>query len=396
MNCEAFYCQGDSRAGTREPRAYTKSLTYLRCSVTNSDGNGFNNNDLAENTSVLHCRIVDVGGCTWEGASRFVRFIGNYVRNSGTVAMGNIGSRTNHLEELGSGQHIVADNVFEGRTFYNGRPGGYIVRATCGASQVIVRNNIFVNYNSCGIEIIPGGDTRHLPTGNCTITGNIMDMTAIGEPSRLRNAIHVGSSDMIVSDNQIYTRGTCDTNVTAIRLTEPAINLIVHDNLIRNCSSGLVGDTVYSIVDEVVDPMTFTAGRGNVPMERRKSHCYRDWNLAWFRGNKPAGSSVIEAFDPETLRFKLKQPCEMKVGDRFEVFAPSANWLIHDNNITGCFQPVMLSGHGSDTSLFRNNNIERGGVNCVTQAVVVTGQFKLIDNHVIGFDEKKGDVSTKP
>ncbi|MDD4872761.1 MAG: hypothetical protein PHR77_19585 [Kiritimatiellae bacterium] len=396
MNCEAFYCQGDSRAGTREPRAYTKSLTYLRCSVTNSDGNGFNNNDLAENTSVLYCRIVDVGGCTWEGASRFVRFIGNYVRNSGTIAMGNIGSRTNHLEELGSGQHIVADNVFEGRTFYNGRPGGYIVRATCGATQVIVRDNIFVNYNSCGIEIIPGGDKRHLPTANCTIRGNIMDMTAVDEPSRARTAIHVGSSDVIISDNQVYNRGVCDANVTAIRLTEPAINLITHDNLVRNCGKGIVGDTVYSIVEEVVDATTFVAGRGSVPMERRKSHCYRDWNLEWFRGSKSAGLSVIESFDPETFRFKLKQPAEMKVGDRFEVFAPSANWLVHNNSITACGQPVAFNVHGSDTSFFRDNIIERGNENSATQAVAVTGKFKLIDNYSAGFDGKNGDAPAKP
>lgn len=396
MNCEAFYCQGNSRSGTNEPPAYTKSLTYLRCSATNCDGNGFNNNDLAENTSVLHCRIVDVGGCTWEGASRFVRFVGNYVRNSGTVAMGNIGSRAEHLEQLGSGQHIVADNVFEGRTFYNGRPGGYIVRATCGATQVIVRNNLFVNYNSSAIEIVPGGDTRHLPASNCTITGNIMDMTAIGEPSRPRTAIHVGSSDMIVSDNQIYTRGECDTNLTAIRLTEPAINLIVHDNLVRHCGTGIVSDAVWSVVGEIVDPTTFVVGRGNVPLERRRSHCYRGWNLAWFRGGKPDGSSIIESFEAETLRFKLKEPREMKIDDRFEVFAASANWLIHDNTVTGCLQPVVFGGHGSGTSLFRDNLIERGGVANAAQPVVVTGQFRLIGNHLVGFEERSGDTPAKP
>lgn len=333
MNCEAFYCQGRSRIGSKEPPSYTKSLTYLRCSATNCDGNGFNNNDHAENTSVLHCRIVDVGGCTWEGASRFVRFIGNYVRNAGTVAMGNIGSRAEHLEQLGSGQHIIADNVFEGRTFYNNRPGGYIVRAACGATQIIVRNNLFVNYNSCGIEIIPGGDDRHLPTSNCLITGNIMDMTAIGEPSRPRTAIHVGAPSVIVSDNQIYTRGECDPNVTAIRLTKPAINLIVHDNLVSNCGTGIVTDTASSVVGEVVDATTFKAGRGAISMERRQSHRYRGWSLAWFRGTNFVGSSVIESFDPETLHFKLKQPREMKIGDRFEVIAPSENWNLHDNII---------------------------------------------------------------
>ncbi|MBI5686750.1 MAG: hypothetical protein HZC54_16915 [Verrucomicrobia bacterium] len=396
MNTEAFYCQGRSRSGTNEPAAYTKSLTYLRCSATNCDGNGFNNNDMAENTSVLHCRIVDVGGCTWEGASRFVRFIGNYVRNSGTIAMGNIRSRAEHFEQLGSGQHIIADNVFEGRTLYNNRPGGYIVRATDGATQVIVRNNLFINYNSCGIEIVPGGDERSLPTSNCTITGNIMDMTAVGEPSRPRVAIHVGSSDAIVSDNQVYTRGTCDTNLTAIRLTEPAINLIVHDNLLRNCGTGILSDAAYSYVGEVVDPTTFKAGRGIIPMERRLSHRYRRWNIAWFRGTKPDGFSVIESFDPETFHFKLKQPHAIKVGDKFEVFAPSANWNLHDNTITGCAQPVAFNNHGSDTSIFRNNLIERGGVTNATQAITGSGRFKLIGNHIIGFEGKRPESSQKP
>jgi len=168
---QAFYCQGDSRSGSREPKLYTRSLTYLRCSATNCDGNAFNNNDLAENTSVLYCRIEDCGGCTWEGASRFVRFIGNYVRHSGTIAMGNIGSRAEHLEQLGSGQHIVADNVFEGDTFYAGRSGGFMVRAAHGATQVIIRNNLFVNFASSGIEVAGMADDRHLPAGNVTVAG---------------------------------------------------------------------------------------------------------------------------------------------------------------------------------------------------------------------------------
>jgi len=218
-------------------------------------------------------------------------------------------------------------------------------------------------------------------------------MTAVGEPSRVRTAVHVGSSDVIISDNQIYTRGACDSNVTAIRLTEPAINLIVHDNLLRNCATGIVSDAAYSLVGEIVDPTTFVPGRGTVPLERRQSHRYRDWNLAWFRGAKPTGFSIIEFFDPETFRFKLKQPREMKISDRFEVFASSANWNIHDNTITGCAQPIMFNGHGSDTSLFRDNLIERGGTTNAMEAVVVTGKFKLIGNHVVGF-EKEGATGT--
>ena len=388
MSMECFYSAGPSRQGTYEPKAYTKALTYLRCSAVDCARNGFNNNDYAENTSVLYCRIVDVGGCSWEGASRFVRFIGNYVRNSGTVAMGNMGRRDATLEVLGSGQHIVADNVFEGRTSYGGYPGGFIVRATDGATQVIVRNNLFVNYNSSAIEIVPGGDDRHLPAGICTITGNIMDMTAVGDPSLKRTAIHVGVSAAIIGDNQVYTRGPCDANVTAIRLTEPAVDLIVHGNLVRNCGAGIASAAAFSLVGEVLDPTTFLAGRGRVPLERRQSHCYRGWNVAWFRGGKPDGLSGIESFDPETLRFRLDKPREMKVGDRFEVFPRSAQWQIHDNTITGCLRPVMLEGYGSETSLFRNNVLSRGEATGVKAAIEVRGRYQFLGNHISGFDEK--------
>jgi len=50
-----------------------------------------------------NCRIVDVGGCAWEGASRFVKFVNNYVRNAGTVAIGNISSREADFEVLPRG-----------------------------------------------------------------------------------------------------------------------------------------------------------------------------------------------------------------------------------------------------------------------------------------------------
>jgi len=185
-----------------------------------------------------------------------------------------------------------------------------------------------------------------------------------------------------VSDNQIYVRGACDPSVTAIRLTEPAINLIVHDNLLRNCGTGIVSDAAYSLVGEIVDPTTFKAGRGTIPLERRLSHRYHGWNVAWFRGSKPDGLSVIESFDPETFHFKLQQSHLMKPGDRFEVFAPSANWNLHDNIITGCAQPVAFTGHGSDTSFFRHNLIERGGATNATQAIVVSGKFKLVGNSI--------------
>jgi len=58
-------------------------------------------------------------------------------------------------------------------------------------------------------------------------------------------------------------------------------------------------------------------------------------------------------------------------------------------------QPALFNNHGSDTSIFRNNLIERGGATNATQASVVTGKFKLTGNHIAGFDEKDG-MTTLP
>lgn len=56
--------------------------------------------------------------------------------------------------------------------------------------------------------------------------------------------------------------------------------------------------------------------------------------------------------------------------------------------------PIVFTGHGSDTSLFRNNLIERGGLTNATQAITGPGRFKLTDNHMVGFDEK--EAAAKP
>lgn len=383
MSAECFYSAGRARSGNREPRQYTRAITYERCSVTDCARNAFNNNDMAENTSVLHCRIVDVGGCTWEGASRFVRFTGNYVRNGGTVAMGNIRSRSEDFEILPSGQHIIADNVFESFVPY----GGCAIRAAGGALQVVIRNNLFVNFGSSAIELTSATGIRDLPAGISTIAGNILDLTAVATNAVKRIGIDVSASDVIVSDNQVYTRGTTDPLVTAIKLKEPALNLNVHDNLIRNCGTGIATACNDGLVGKVIDAQTFerTEGPHGIAFERRRSHQYRGWNLAWLNGSVVKSRSVIESFDPETLRFKLTQPCAMKERDRFQVFPPRANWTIHNNTVTGCQQPVVLDGYGSETSFFRDNLIERGGATNATQALAVTGRFKLLGNQISGF-----------
>ena len=150
MASECFVSACRGRGATRPNQSRTKQLTYLRCSAIDCGRNGFNDVTCGpENTSILYCRIVDVGGCAWEGASRFVKFIGNYVRNAGTVAMGNLGpgNRDKSFEKLGAGQHIIADNVFERVVPY----GRCAIRSAVGSTQVIIANNLFINFGSSAV-----------------------------------------------------------------------------------------------------------------------------------------------------------------------------------------------------------------------------------------------------
>jgi hypothetical protein len=212
-------------------------------------------------------------------------------------------------------------------------------------------------------------------------------LTYAGEKPGWRTGINVSASGTIVADNQVYVRGQCDSHVSGILVSEPALNVTVHDNLIRNCQQGLVTGRAVSWVKEVVDASTFT--EANVPAEWKDSHLYRGWGLAWLSAGRPDSLSVIEAFDPVTLRFRLRQPHAMKPGDRFHVFPSGpANWDFHDNTITGCVKPVVLDSYGSETSLLRDNLVTRGEATGMKAAVDVRGTFQLSGNQVSGFDEK--------
>jgi hypothetical protein len=387
MASECFISGGPYRRGAEEPKQYTKSATFLRCSVTDCAANAFNNCDFAENTSILHCRIDGAGWHAYEGSGRFVRFIGNYVRNAGPVTIGDIPHtlpREDHYHDLGIGQAIVRDNVFEGI----GRCGG--VTVIYGTAQVVVANNLFINYN--GNAIVASSATVHnnYPSQNISISGNIIDLTCIGGKPASRMGIHVSASGVQLHDNQIYVRGACDPKATGIELRDGALNVNAHDNLIRNCARGIVTQRLSGTITEADDSRTFR--QAGLPLEWRTSHLYRDWNLVWLKDGKPSDQSVIEGYDAKMLQFKLKEPRDMKPGDRFEVFPSSANWNIHDNIITGCPQPLALTSHGSDTSFFRDNLIECGGATNAAQAIVATGRFKLSGNHIAGSSEKKEPV----
>ncbi len=402
MSCECFQSHsGIYREMVKPGQSHTKAITYLRCSVTDCARNGFDDLTCAtENTSILYCRVVDVGGCTWEGLSRFGKFIGNYVRNSGPVVCRcdtMTAGKAKPYPDLGSAQHVIADNVFEGGESYGGRFGSHAaIYINGGTSQVIVRNNRFINYNSPAVQASGWTEPGHSISTNTTIVGNIVDLTCVDSKAVPRTGIDVSSDDVIVSDNQIYVRGQCEPLVTAIRLKEPALNLIVHDNLVRNCGVGIATERGQARVGEVVDSQTFVRNPWTygLPIERRRiertgPEQYRGWQLAWQSGGKPQTLSIIDSFDPETLRFKLREPHPMQVHDLFDVIVPSLNWNIHDNTVAGCQHPVVLDSHGSDTACFRNNLIERGGAADATQAIEMRGHFRLIDNQIVGFDEKK-------
>ena len=392
MAAECYYAHGPDRDKRREEKsAYTKSLTFLRCSVKDCAANAFNNNDNGENTHILYCRIEDVGWYAYEGPARFVKIVGNYMRNSGPFRVGNqSGHKKDHLHELGCGQAIIRDNVIEGTNRSSGISLGH------GPTQVTVVNNLFVNFNGPSAILAQAGTHHGYPARNITISGNVIDLTAVDGPGKRRIGIHVGAPDMIVSDNQIYVRGEPDTRVTGIRLEETAVNVSVHDNLIRNCRYGISTGRASSTVTEVVDARTLL--EAVLPTPWRYSHGYRGWSLAWLTGKSAGTVATIDHRDPDTWRFLLRSPHpDMKPGDRFEVFSPAANWRIHDNTISGCLAPVVLSCHGSPTSTFADNLLERGRASGVKAAVTVAGRFNVIGNHIVGFDEPDcAALSLKP
>ena len=385
MSAECFYSASRSRSGNNDPAHYTKSIVYRNCTVTDCARNAFNNNDHAENTAVLYCRIQDVGGCSWEGASRFVKIVGNYMRNAGTVAIGNTRSRGEAYDVLPTGQHIVTHNTFEQEMAY----GGCAIRSSAGATPVVISNNIFVNFNTSAIETSSFGDDKHLPSANTIVTGNAIDLTCVRDNPRARFGIRMGADDATVSDNQIYVRGAPDPLVRGIVLTEPARNLVVHDNIVRNCGIGLQATRTTGTVAEVLGPRTFRCGRA-IAWPRRRSHCYRGYGIAWLHRGRaaPVLGPQIDAFDPEEGVFRLTADADLKKGMRFALHSPQGfRWNIHDNIIDSCTKLVDLDVLGGPTAVFAGNLLARGDAEGVETAVEIRGLFRIENNQFAGFDQ---------
>ncbi len=334
MSAECFFSSSPARMGHAVPQQYTKSLTFYRCSVEDCARNAFNTNDFSENAHVIDCRVVNVGGCSWEGASRFVHVKGCYFKNAGAVAIGNIRHRKEDFEILGSGQHVIADNTFEGNCPY----GAAMIGVSAAAEQVIIRGNNFIKFNSNAIRVWGDTGPRDLPARNAIIHGNVLDMTAEFSPSVKRCAIAIEAEGVTVSDNQIYTNSVGalpDENVTAILLRDDAEGAIVHDNLIHGVGTPIEYTRCECGVGEVLDGRSFRRGVSRnrtaclPPIPRRRSHQYAGWIAFWENGEE----SVIERIDPETQVITLAKERAMAPGDKFTLHPPKELRLVHDNLI---------------------------------------------------------------
>ena len=360
MSAECFYAQSSWRKAEEEPLEYGRQITYMRCSVEDCARNAFNNNDLAECTSILYCRIKNVAGNSWEGASRFVKIIGCYIRDAGCLAFGNVRSRAAENEKLCTGQHIVSDNYFEGTCIYDQS----MIRVGAAATQVIIKNNVFINFKSPAVEVFGEGGKNDLPSENVIVTGNSFDLSAIGGASEPRYAVRVTTNFVTVSDNQIFVRGERDENVTGIIVSDDAERVVIHDNTIVNAGVGIKTELVEGVVGYVVDNKTFYrmeklstsyTGVGMVPCKpmllRQRSHRYHGWRIVWSDGSE----SEIYDFDPKAMTFTLSEPRDMKVGDKFNVYRPAGTkWSVHHNMIDNCTTPESLDSFGGRMAAFDN------------------------------------------
>lgn len=358
MSAECFYARTyDTRRTDHEPDLYPHSLTYLRCSVEDCGRNAFNNNDMAENTSVLYCRIRDVGGCAWEGTARFARIIGNYVRNAGPIACGNLRTRDAEIERLGTSQHIVSENVFESGINY----GTAAIVTSASPTQSIIKNNIFINFNSNAINLVGTTQQNDLTCEHTIVSGNHIDLTAVDSPSRPRYGISAASDYATVTDNHVYVRG-CDPdeNVTGIVTYEGAANVDLRGNMISACRVGIAVEPSVGYVGEVLDDTRFyrlepkNYVRGMPPLPRRLSHRFRGYIISWQDGT----ATELVGCDPDTRIFTLKEPRKLTAGEKFHYYHSRGSRIrISQNMISDCDSPIENNSIFEKSAILSDNLI---------------------------------------
>ncbi len=291
-----------------------------------------------------------------EGASRFVKIHGCYISNAGAIAIGNIRRRADHLNKLGTAQHIISDNYFEAHTQDKKVA---MIKIGSFASQVVIKGNVFVNFNSPAIFVRGEGQSVDTPPENVIISGNSIDLTAIDEIGVERYGVKITSNFVTVSDNHIYVRGDQDKNAIGIIVSDDVTRLSVHDNTIAGCAVGIQSQVVGGCVGDVIDSKTFYREEPKPqvaakPMLLRvDSHRYRGWRLYW---TADGTESEISDFDPIGLTFTLKDAREMKRGDAFYIYGPTARpWLIHHNIVDNCTVSTELDSFAGKRAMLSGN-----------------------------------------
>lgn len=359
MSAECFYSAGVGREKAAEdnaPDQYSRSIIYMRCSVEDCARNAFNNNDYAEGTSLLYCRARNVSGCAWEGASRFVKVHGCYFCNCGSFGLGNVRRRNEIHDKLPTGQHIITDNYFESGISY----GSAMIMIGSMATQVLIQNNSFVNFNSNAIWVMGEGREVDSPPENVIISGNCFDMTAINSESKERYAIKITSNYVTVADNQIYARGAVDEKFTGIIVSDDAYRITIHDNSITGCGHGIRSEKVPGEVGIVQSDTEFYRSHSDVdhkPMLLRpRSHRYKGWHLVWLADGS---ESELLDFDPLSLVFTLKEPKKLSTGDAFYLYNPTGlRWMIHHNMLDNCSTPLLLDTYSGKRAMLESNQID--------------------------------------
>ena len=343
MSAECFYSMGAMKETAEPEEQYTRSMTYLRCSVEDCARNAFNNNDKSEHTSILSCRVKDIGNAAWEGASRFTVVQGCYMSNTGPIAMGNTRRRLPLLYKRGSGQHIISDNYFEGSTSSDGTP---MIKVGSIATQIVIKGNVFINFNAPAISVVGETQSVDTPPENVIITGNSIDLTAAEGDPRERYGIRITSSFVTASDNHIFVRGTGEESASGILISDDVSRLVLHDNTIAGLGAGIRSFEVLGTVGDVIDERSFyrmedpVATASKPMLLRPMSHRYRGWVLQWLSDGT---ESVIEDFDPLKLIFTLEKPRALHRGERFRLYGPNdLPWSIHHNMIDNCITPLSL------------------------------------------------------
>ncbi|MFA7158987.1 MAG: right-handed parallel beta-helix repeat-containing protein [Kiritimatiellia bacterium] len=368
MASEAFYSHGADRYGLppyiQAPhegrpellKQYTKSCVFHRCHVSDCGFNAFNNNDHAENTSILHCHVERATNFC-ENASRFTRIIGNYVLDGCATSVH--GGSADDPRKIGPTQAVIADNVFEGGTLSGG------VSVGNHATQVVVANNIFIGYSKESAIFILGGR-------RVVVSGNHIDLTRIeNNPDNERCGICVEASNVIIADNHVYVRGERSEKATGIHVADHAVNIHIHDNIIENCQDGFrTGRRDYvpqgeggrfefrhtgAEVGEVIDRRRFRAS--SLPMLCDDAAPYRGWNLRWLTGPNAGRTTAIEGYERKDRIVALKDDIPLQAGEKFAVYPRSANWQIHHNTIAGCTRPMTIDLLGLEGVNIKDNII---------------------------------------